>query len=245
MTSDHIRPDWPAPANVNAAVTVRAAGGASIDGYEDFNLADHVGDDPERVRTNRERLINQLQLPGEPYWLEQVHGSNAVNLEAVSGPVKADAAFTCRVGQVATVMTADCLPVLLADRSGGCVAAVHGGWRGLAAGVISETVAAMGVSPDQLIAWLGPGISQGAYEVDATVRDAFVALDAEHAGCFLENRRQRWQANLYALARRLLTASGVKAIYGGGFCTFYDERRFYSYRRQGTCGRMASLIWLS
>ena len=245
MGDGHIRPDWPAPPSVHAAVTVRAAAGASQGEYADFNLASHVGDDPACVTTNRGLLVEQLGLPDQPRWLEQVHGCEVIHLDDPQHPRRGDAAVTGTVGRVATVLTADCLPVLLADRAGTRVGVAHCGWRGLASGVIGETVAAMEVPAGELLAWLGPGISQGAYEVDATVRDAFLALDSDHEGCFLENAGQLWQANLYALARRLLAASGVEAIFGGGFCTYYDHRRFFSYRRQGHCGRMATLIWLS
>lgn len=244
MREGHIRPDWPAPANVQAAVTVRAAAGASQGEYADFNLASHVDDEAAAVSANRALLVEQLGLPEQPYWLEQVHGQQVIDLDDPRRLSQGDAAVTAKLGQVAAVLTADCLPVLFADRAGSRVGVAHCGWRGLAGGVIGNTVAAMGLPGDELMAWLGPGISQGAYEVDATVRDAFLALDPDHAGCFLENSQRRWQANLYALARRLLTAAGVEAIFGGGFCTYYDQRRFFSYRRQGACGRMATLIWL-
>ena len=244
MQDGHIRPTWPAPPSVCAAATVRAAGGKSRGDYADFNLADHVNDDPEAVRSNRALLVEQLGLPDPPRWLEQVHGRSVIDLDDPAQGNRGDAAVTGRAGRVAVVMTADCLPLLLADRAGTRVGAAHCGWRGLANGVVAQTVAAMGVAPADLMAWLGPAISQGAYEVDAPVRDAFLALDADHAGCFIENPRQRWQANLYALTRRLLAASGVEAIFGGGFCTYYDHRRFFSHRRQGPCGRMATLIWL-
>jgi len=244
MRDGHIRPDWPAPASVQAAVTLRAAGGASQGEYSDFNLASHVDDDPVAVNANRSRLVEQLGLPEAPCWLEQVHGHEVVHLDDPEHTRCGDAAVTGSVGRVATVLTADCLPVLVADRAGTRVGVAHCGWRGLASGVIGATVAAMGVPAGELMAWLGPGISQGAYEVDATVRDVFLELDPDHEGCFLENARRRWQANLYALARRLLAASGVEAVFGGGFCTYYDHRRFFSYRRQGPCGRMATLIWL-
>jgi YfiH family protein len=243
VQQDHIRPEWPAAANVKAAVTVRGAAGASSGEYSDFNLATHVDDDPAAVAANRSQLVEQLQLPEAPRWLEQVHGCEVINLDATT-TLCGDAAVTGSEGRVAAVMTADCLPVLLCNQAGSKVAAAHCGWRGLAAGVLGRTVAAMEEEPGQVMAWLGPGISQGAYEVDATVRDAFLALDPNHDGCFLENPRGRWQANLYALARRMLADQGVETIYGGGFCTYYDHRRFFSYRRQGVCGRMATLIWL-
>ena len=244
MTAAHIRPNWPAPAAIKSAVTVRHGGGASEGDYGDFNLATHVGDDPARVAANRTLLCKQLTLPAAPEWLEQVHGCDVIDLDADTER-RGDAAVTATAGRVAAVMTADCLPVLFANRAGTKVAVAHCGWRGLAAGVLAATVLAMDEDPAELLAWLGPAISQGAYEVGDSVRDAFLGLDSGHDACFIANDHGRWQANLYALARRMLSASGVEAIFGGGFCTYYDQRRFFSYRRQGQCGRMASLIWLA
>ncbi len=244
MQQVHIRPEWPVAKNVKAAVTVRAADGAGDGEFADFNLATHVDDDGAAVAANRSLLVEQLQLPESPRWLQQVHGCAVVDLDTAESGDVGDAAVTSQAGRVAAVMTADCLPVLLCNQAGNKVAVAHCRWRGLVAGVLAETVAALDEEPGQLMAWLGPGISQGAYEVDGAVRDPFLALDPGHADCFLENPRGRWQANLYALSRRMLADVGVEAIYGGGFCTYYDHRRFFSHRRQGVCGRMATLIWL-
>jgi polyphenol oxidase len=234
--------DWPAPLAVRAFQTVRD-GGVSNGGYRSLNVGDHVGDDPGRVAVNRRRLRSALELPAEPVWLQQVHGTQIADLDrAFSGP--ADGAVTSRSGVVCAIMTADCLPVLFADRGGRRVGAAHAGWRGMAAGVLDAAVAAMSASPSELLAWLGPAIGHGAYEVGAEVREAFVARDPSADEAFTTNERGRWQADLYALARRQLRQLGVESIYGGGLCTASDERRFFSHRREAPCGRMATLIWL-
>jgi hypothetical protein len=204
-----------------------------------------VGDDPGRVALNRARVREQLDLPAEPLWLRQVHGCEVA--QASEGPAgcTADAAVARGPGQVCAVMTADCLPVLLCDRRGRAVAAVHAGWRGLAAGVVEEAVAALGTGPDQVLAWLGPAIGPDAFEVGPEVRDRFLASDREAAKAFRPGAGDRWLADLYTLARRRLDAVGVQAVYGGGFCTYSEADRFFSYRRDGSTGRMASLIWLA
>ena len=212
--------------------------------YDGFNLAGHVGDDPVRVAGNRRQLATVLGLPAEPAWLEQVHGIHAVAAETVAAPVAADAAWTREPGRPCVVMTADCLPVLLCDRAGTVVAAVHAGWRGLAGGVIAATVARLDVPPVDLLAWLGPAIGPDAFEVGEDVRAAFLALDAGSTACFRPSPARRWLADLYELARRQLRGLGVSAVYGGEFCTFSESARFFSYRRENHTGRMASLIWL-
>jgi YfiH family protein len=233
-------PDWPAPVNVRAWVTERGGAGAR---YAALNLATHVGDAAASVAANRERLRAALDLPAEPAWLEQVHGTRVLDLDA-EAVVAADGAVTARTGVVCTVLTADCLPVLFCDRAGRQVGAAHAGWRGLLNGVLPAAVHALGSDPAELLAWLGPAIGPAAYEVGADVRDPFVARDPSAAAHFVPNARGRWQADLYGLARDSLTRAGIRAIYGGGFCTFADERRFFSHRREAPCGRMASLIWL-
>jgi polyphenol oxidase len=232
-------PDWPAPANVRAWVTER--GGSSR--YGTLNLALHVGDDASEVAANRRRLRAGLALPGEPCWLEQVHGARVLDLDC-DDAVPADGAVTTRVGKVCTVMTADCLPVLFCDGAGTRVGVAHAGWRGLLDGVLPAAVAALRVPPAELIAWLGPAISQAAYEVGAEVRDSFVARAPGAERRFARNARDRWQADLYGLARDALSAAGVPAVHGGGFCTFTEAERFFSHRREAPCGRMAALIWL-
>jgi YfiH family protein len=234
-------PDWPAPANVRAWVTERGGSGAR---YAALNLATHVGDAPASVSANRERLRAALELPSEPVWLEQVHGTRVLDLDTEQPVAAADGAVTGRAGVVCTVLTADCLPVLLCDRAGRRVGVAHAGWRGLLNGVLPAAVGALGRDPAELLAWLGPAIGPSAYEVGADVREPFVAREPSAAARFVSNARGRWQADLYGLARDSLAGAGVRAVYGGGFCTFSDAQRFFSHRREAPCGRMATLIWL-
>ncbi len=239
-----IVPDWPAPANVAAASTTRR-GGFSRGPWSSFNLADHVGDDAAAVRANRRRLRERLDLPAEPCWLSQVHGAGVVEAgDACSRPPRADASVARAPGRVSVVLTADCLPALFCDRAGRCVAAAHAGWRGLAAGVLEQTVASMGVDPGDILVWLGPAIGPAAFEVGAEVRTAFVNTDPAAAEAFEARPGERWLADLHALARLRLAAAGVDAVYGGGRCTWRERDTFYSYRRDGVTGRMASLVWL-
>ena len=238
-----IVPEWPAPPRVRAVSTTRR-GGVSRAPYDSFNLAAHVGDDPAHVAANRRRLAATAGYATEPAWLEQVHGNRVVAAESVFSPVAADAAWTREPGRPCAVMTADCLPVLLCDRAGTVVAAVHAGWRGLANGVIAVTVARLGTPPMELLAWLGPAIGPDAFEVGEEVRAAFLALDKANASCFRPSPAGRWLADIYGLARLQLRRSFVTAIYGGDDCTFSKPERFFSYRRENRTGRMATLIWL-
>jgi len=186
-----------------------------------------------------------LALPAEPAWLEQVHGTGVVELDEAAPPTTtADAILTRCAGRVCVVQVADCLPVLFAAADGSAVAAAHAGWRGLAAGVLEVTVARLGTEPRGLLAWLGPAISAQHFEVGAEVRAAFTAADAGAAVAFVENARGRWRCDLAQLARRRLAALGVEHVFGGSWCTYADAARFFSYRREGQCGRMAALIWL-
>ena len=244
MSNSFIRPEWPAPANVRALATLRQ-GGFSVGPYASLNLGTHVEDDPEAVKRNRAQLRAAAQLPSEPLWLQQVHGTTVWTGGPTATPPIADASVTKTVGEVCAILTADCLPVLFCDVSGQVVAAAHAGWRGLVGGVIEATVAAMHVPPVQLMAWLGPGIETDAFEVGGEVVDQFVARHAAAQVAFARNARGRWQADLYALARIELRALGVERIYGGGFRTYADSERFYSYRREPRTGRMATLIWLA
>ena len=244
MTEDWIIPDWPAPACVHAVTTTRQ-GGVSQGPFSSMNPADHVGDDPQAVATNRARLQQQLALPASPVWLQQVHSTKVVDAAAASGTPQADAAYACQPGVVCTVLTADCLPLLLCDRAGECVAAVHAGWRGLAAGVIEAAVLALQRPGADLLAWLGPAISPAVYQVGEEVRDTFMAHDHRAEAAFTAAAGGGWQADLYRLARQRLADCGVTDVYGGGHCSYGEAGRFFSYRRDGTCGRMASLIWLS
>ncbi len=238
-----IYPRWPAPDRVRAFSTTRS-GGVSLPPYDSLNLGHHVGDDAAAVRENRRRLRRQLELPAEPLWLDQVHGARVVDAGHQTPHRSADGSFSRRSGAVCAVLTADCLPVLFCDRRGSAVAAAHAGWRGLAAGILEATVGALGVHPGQVLAWLGPAIGPEAFEVGGEVRETFVAQHAPAASAFVARPNGQWLADLYQLARVRLLAVGVSTIHGGGFCTRSDRERFYSFRRDRTTGRMASLIWL-
>lgn len=233
-------PDWPAPSTVRAVSTTRR-GGVSATPYASFNLGDHVGDDPGAVAENRTRLMQTLSLSAAPGWLRQVHGTRVV--DAAQGACEADAARTGQAGVVCAVLTADCLPLLLCNSAGTQVAAVHAGWRGLAAGVIETALDGMGEGKE-IMAWLGPAIGPAAFEVGDEVRAAFMAQDASTQAAFRPSPAGRWLADIYQLARWRLTAGGVTRIYGGHWCTYSETERFYSYRRDGICGRMATMIWL-
>jgi polyphenol oxidase len=242
-----LTPEWPAPPSVRAAFTLRT-GGASALPFDSLNVATHVGDEPQAVAQNRQRLRAALSLPNEPVWMEQLHGIDVLDLDAARTSIaarvpRADAAFARRPDQVCVVQVADCLPVLLTDRDGSAVAAAHAGWRGLAAGVLEAVVARLGIEPTRLIAWLGPGISAAHFEVGEQVRRLFIDHDAAAEVAFAANARGRWQCDLVALARARLGALGVTGIFGGAWCTYADASRFFSYRRDGACGRMAALIW--
>lgn len=240
---DLIRPEWPAPACVHAVATTRT-GGFSTGPYASLNLGMHVGDDGEAVERNRMLLADALNYSAVPRWLEQVHGSDVICADQCVDGAMADASITSEPGIACAIMTADCLPVLFTNRDGTHVAAAHGGWRGLVAGVLENTVEAFAerdVAAGELMAWLGPAIGPVSYEVDTAVIDTLndsdrVAVSRFDAGY--------GQLDLYLLARGRLAAAGVGAVFGGGFCTHADERHFFSYRRDGACGRQATLIWL-
>ncbi len=235
-------PDWPAPASVHSLVTTRV-GGASCGAFDAFNLGDHVGDEPRAVAANRARLA--AHLGGEPLWLRQVHGTRVVDAADQIGKAvpEADAAFTRQTDVVCAVMTADCLPVLFCDEAGSVVAAAHAGWRGLLGGVLEATVRAMGVPAESLLAWLGPAIGPQAFEVGDEVRQAFVAASAAAASEFTPGQPGKWLADIYGLARQRLAGQGVRHVFGGQWCTVKDAERFFSYRRDGQTGRMATMIW--
>lgn len=239
-----ILPDWDAPRRVRACATTRR-GGVSSPPFDDLNLALHVGDAPEAVRRNRALLDLHLQLPGEPVWLEQVHGRGVASADRDhTAPPVADAAVATRPGRVCAVLTADCLPVLFCDRAGSVCAAAHAGWRGLHAGVLEATVERLGIDPGELLAWLGPAIGPERFEVGPEVRAAFIEGDAAAAEAFRRGRGDRWLGDLHALARLRLNRANLGSVSGGDACTAGDARRFFSYRRDGRTGRMASLIWL-
>lgn len=239
MSIQWIEPDWPAPPGVRAASSLRA-GGVSQAPFSGLNLGAHVGDDPAHVAENRRQLAAALNLPAEPVWLTQVHGHRTVRAEA-PGDRTADAAYARESGVVCVVMTADCLPVLLCSRDGLAVAAAHAGWKGLAGGVLESAVESMGT--DDLMAWLGPAIGPEAFEVGGEVREAFTARGAEFADGFRAVGDGKFLADIYHLARLTLNRLGIADIYGGGWCTHAQADDFFSYRRDRTTGRMASLIW--
>ncbi len=237
-------PDWPAPPQVRAFSTTRV-GGVSEPPFESLNLSFSSGDDPERVEQNRSRVVTALNLPESPRWLKQVHGTRVVDAETAINRPQADGSIASRPGQVLAVMTADCVPVLLCDRGGRRIAAAHAGWRGLAAGVLESTVAALEWKPSELLAWLGPGIGPRAFEVGPEVREAFMTVDRIAAGCFRNGNGDRLLADLYQLARQRLGRAGVEAVFGGEHCTFSEPAKFFSYRREGRrSGRMGTFIWL-
>lgn len=238
-----LQPDWPAPARVRSLITTRA-GGISQPPYDALNLGHHVGDVPERVAHNR--AVLRQYLPAEPLWLSQVHGTAVVEAAAIreAAPVQADAIVARQRHAICAIMTADCLPVLLADTAGSVVGAAHAGWRGLCNGVIEATVARMEVPPAQIMAYLGPAIGPAAFEVGPEVRAAFLRHDPAAASAFQQGAGDRWLADIYQLARQRLQTLGVAQVYGGEECTVTDARRFFSYRRDGETGRMASLIWI-
>lgn len=222
-------------------------GGVSTGAFASLNLGDHVGDAPAAVAANRRRLAVALGLPVEPLWLRQVHGTQVADAAVAAPGAQADASVAAVPGMVCAVLTADCLPVLFCDEAGTRIAAAHAGWRGLAAGVLEATVAALeasGARADHLLAWIGPAISAAAYEVGDEVRDAFLSADPQAVSGFTANARGRWQLDLPALARQRLTAVGISRVYGGDLCTHGDPQRFFSHRRDGHCGRQATLIWL-
>jgi polyphenol oxidase len=253
MSLSSLIPRWPAPVRVRAAFTFRD-GGISEGPFATLNLGTHVGDAAAAVQENRRLLCDALQLPGEPLWLRQVHGTQVHDADAVStvdarGPI-ADGVITRCEGRVLAIQVADCMPVLLASESGEVVAAAHAGWRGLAGGVLESTVKQMQVPPHALHAWLGPTISQSHFEVGEEVRATFLstaeseAVRTDIAAAFVVNARGRWQCDLTLLARQQLTRLGLRSVSDSAICTFSDAARCFSYRRDGQTGRMAALVWL-
>ena len=257
-TSAALHADWPAPPGVHGFTTLRHGAGGSQPPFDRFNLGNlHAadGDEPAVVRANRAELVRRFGLPAAPRWLRQVHGTQVLRFDAEAGAAsageghgavaepEADASVTSAPGVVLAILSADCLPVVLAAEDGGEVGAAHAGWRGLAAGVLEQTVAAMHAPAKDLIAWLGPAAGPQAYEVSADVFEAFVAHDPRAAAAFAATRPGYWRVDLYALARQRLAAAGVERVHGGGLCTISDPQRFYSHRRDARTGRMATLVW--
>ncbi|MGH8077858.1 MAG: peptidoglycan editing factor PgeF [Lysobacter sp.] len=251
MATAWLDADWPAPPSVRAFTTLRHGLGDSSPPFEHFNLGNrHAanGDDPATVERNRALLIEQAALPSRPHWLRQVHGIAVERVEGRSalGEPEADAAVTSVSGSVLAVLTADCLPVLFCAADGSEVAAAHAGWRGLAAGVLEATVAAMRTPAERVLAWLGPAAGPQHYEIGVEVYDAFVSQDWTAGRAFTSTRPHHWRVDLFALARQRLAKVGLMPdrIHGGGHCTIAEPQRFYSHRRDARTGRMASLVWI-
>lgn len=243
MTPEFIYPDWLAPQNVRALTTTRV-GGYSAAPFDSFNLSLRSGDNVEHVKRNRALLIESANLPTEPVWLRQVHGNRVIDAADNEPYSEADGSYTKQPRVVCAVLTADCCPVFLCDRQGTRVAVLHGGWRGIARGLIEQGVARMGVSAADLLAWLGPAIGPSSFEVGDDVYDAFTSQNLEAATAFKRRDNSRWLADIYALVRQRLQALGVTEVSGANHCTVLERQRFFSYRRDRVCGHMASLIWM-
>ena len=236
-----IIPDWPAPLNVRAATTLRT-GGFSQAEFSSLNPADHVQDNLAHVFKNRQKITRMLGLPSDPVWLQQTHSVDVICAGQTGQALFADASYTHQKNVVCTVLTADCLPVLLCDLQGTTVAAIHGGWRGLLNGIVENSVAKM---PDtEIVAWLGPAIGPYCFEVGQDVYDLFIKKSRQFTGVFTQQSRDKYLADIYQIARITLNNAGVQKIYGGQFCTVTETERFFSYRRDGQTGRMATLIWM-
>jgi YfiH family protein len=240
MIIQTVNADWIAPKNVYAVSTIRT-GGISKGFYNSFNLANHVGDNEFSVAENRSRLRSLLKLPSEPVWLEQIHSNKVVCLDEQSLNLQADASYTLNPGVICVVLTADCLPILLCNEAGTKIAAIHAGWQGLLSGIIENTVKAM--QEPHLLAWLGPAIGFECFEVGEEVRAAFCKKADVFSRAFKAKDNGKWLADIYQLSRITLTELGIENIYGGRFCTVTEKERFFSYRRDGQTGRMATLIW--
>ena len=239
-----IKPDWPLPENIQAISTTRQ-GGVSLPPYASLNFGLHVDDVEAHVLENRRYLCDSLSLPEEPFWLDQTHSTVVVDVDSNNCETVADASISRQLGKVCVVMTADCLPVLLSSKEGTVIAAAHAGWRGLNDGILEATISKMEVATQDLYAWLGPAIGSERFEVGTEVRRAFLANNFESEKAFKPGLvKGKWLADIYSLARIRLNALGVVNIYGGGFCTYTDKERFFSYRREKKTGRMASLIWM-
>lgn len=239
MISNWLKAEWPAPDFIKAGTTLRRDG-VSKAPYDSFNLATHVGDAVEAVEQNR----SLLNLPNAPQWLEQVHSTTAVLLPCEDEIPKADASYTSEKNTICTVMTADCLPVLMTDKEGSCVAAIHAGWHGLCDGIIEMTIEKLPIAAENLLVWLGPAIGSDVYEIGEEVYDAFTKNDNEAKLAFTSTSEQHWLFNIYLLAKLRLNRAGVDHIYGGEHCTLTEKEDFFSYRRDDVTGRMASMIWI-
>lgn len=238
-----IKPDWPAPSHIKAFTTTRM-GGFSQGNFSSLNLAAHVEDNLDSVQRNRLLLKQTFALPQEPLWLTQVHGTETVIAEHCQTNVVADASYSYQINTVCAVLTADCLPVLITDCAGTCVAAIHAGWKGLAAGILETAIEKLAIKPEMLLVWLGPAIGPNAFEVGKDVFQEFVEYDNAAKQHFVPTSKEKWLANIYELAKQRLRKLGITAIYGGDHCTMTEAEKFFSFRRDQKTGRMASLIWI-
>lgn len=243
MQKCYITPDWPAPNNVKALVTTRNTG-VSNHPYKSFNLALHVGDNPAHVLENRHKLQQLTGAQLRFQWLNQVHGNKIIQAAPSCGEQTADAIYTHKSEMVCAVLTADCLPVFFCDSQGSQVALAHAGWRGLATGILENTIDTFSIPTSDLLVWLGPAIGPQKFEVGDDVRNTYLSISKEFSKAFLPIKHGYWYADIYMLATIKLNMCGVEAIYGGKYCTFTDQNLFYSYRKEGVTGRMASLIWM-
>jgi len=241
---DLIIPEWPAPDHVKAFTSTRSAG-LSEAPYDSLNLGDHVGDNGLKVKQNRDILIQNAQLPAPPRWLSQVHGCKVIDSGQWTAGEQADGIVSKTINHVCPILTADCLPILLCNQQGDQIAALHAGWRGLANGIIEQTIAAFSCHTSNILAWLGPAIGPEQFEVGQDVVDAFVKHDVVSQQAFQQTDDSHYLADIYLLARQRLNALGVHAIFGGDFCTVNEPSRFFSYRRDAITGRMASVIWIA
>lgn len=243
MKLEFITPIWPAPKNIHC-VTATRVGGYSHNEYDALNLGGHVQDDFNNVEKNRNLIKEELQLPNEPVWLEQIHGSKVLEL-GNSMPVNniADAAYTRESSVVCAVLTADCLPVAFCDQAGKHIAVAHAGWRGLLNGVLENTLKTMPIANEEIICWLGPAIGPNKFEVGGEVLEKFTSVNEVHKNAFIEKCNGKYLADIYQLAKNILAKSNVIKVFGGEHCTYSESDTFYSYRRNGETGRMATLIW--
>ncbi|SHG72800.1 conserved hypothetical protein [Marinomonas polaris DSM 16579] len=242
--SSYISPTWPAPSSVRAYVSTRIGGVSSVP-FDSLNLGLHVQDDPAAVQQNRQLFASYIDMPDSMTWLNQVHGTDVACLPCESLPDSADAAVSSFANQVCAVLTADCLPVFFCNQAGTQVAVAHAGWRGLCTGVLESTLTQFD-EKDGVMVWLGPAIGPNAFEVGDEVREAFMSVISDAEAAFKPaDEAGKWLGDLYLLAKQRLVAAGITQIYGGDYCTFTDEERFYSYRRDGKTGRMASVIWIA
>ena len=238
-----IKPDWPAPKNIVAFTTTRT-GGVSTDACSSLNLGNRNADSAENIAANRKILRTAMQLPNEPYWINQTHSTIAITIDHDYKITEADASFTTETNCICVVNTADCLPLLVCDREGTAVAAIHAGWRGLLDGVIENTLDLFTQTPDEILVWLGPAIGPEVYEVGDEVRTQFIEHDPQAELAFKPSPNERWLMNIYLLARQRINKKGITAIYGGEFCTYTQNDQFFSHRRDSKTGRQCSLIYL-